>query len=1621
MSSSAADSEDGAESDAPALEEDNLSLGARKPGQNQVNGGHEEPQSPSSPLDLLLEEAYTDGDEVGSSEPTSQKYNTSHCADAESQDELSTSALNSTLQGAGSPDQSPSIPDDTPSIQGSVLSSLGSSAPASHASGSRLSPTPSLRPFDRRFQSRLASSPLNTPRTLSPAFLTTHSRQSSLSSQGFKGTDEDQTPAAPWEVVRWAKLRKVTGHVFSEVGKRSFGRPTCISVSASIALGTSKGIILMFDYHQNLRSIIGPGSKAVESGSITSLAISADHTTIAGGHANGTIFTWDITKAARPFLHLQPLETIQLTNRKSDAHVSGVAVVHLGFLGSRHTALVSADDRGMAFSHLATRGLGAVARTVKTARILGRYPSDLAATDKPRKPSSVLAFSPLPLGNVERRSDSMGLVAMLTPYLLVIVSTTPLAQTQHKMVRPKDIAAHGAMSASLAWFPAVKLKRVDPHNSESVSKAKLVYCWSNLLTLMEIGEDSTAGSEANDKDNLPSLQFRPRSKWKAEETIVAVQWLSRSVIGVLTITQRLIILEDRGLRVTESFDLIQKQIYHRDVFSKQLQPLVEPLDEEDTSMHGVVADAFYMSFKVYKGRVFLLGFNDLSIGTLSNWADRLLAVMEVGDFVGAIRLATTYYNGGTDRMTIGLPEESSLRHSVVQEKLLEMMSASLKFAFGKNRNAGDMQMEKTQLAELAKACFSACVSMDDIDFLFDEAYVWYEEGSIEAVFLETLEPFILDGEIVIVPPSIVKSLIAHYTSQHLEGRLENMLCNMDTATMDIDQVTALCKQHNLFDALIYIWNQAICDFVTPLVELLSLINPRLMSIENQASSVSASKMFPYISYVFTGRIYPNGEVLPEQKAVRAKAQLYWFIFSGKPINWPKAGGKAFLTQSNSKPEPSFPYLRMILRFDASSFLSALNEAFEDAFLNGGSDRLIDKREPWVQNEEDNLGLSTNRQHIVSILLDVLTESDFTSEDIVYLDMFIARNLAKFPQFILLSGTSLHRVLVGLCDFPAKEIADDCQLSVEYLLSVYRPSDLESLIPLFKQAGFFRVLKSIYRSDKQYARLLETHFDDTEAREAIFDCIGDCLRPRADLNAKQTREVIVVVESHARELANLDIVQTAKSIDLYAPNSHGVLVSALGDSPNKQYEYLRVILDRASLGQERSQLSTARPAHAFVEQYVRLLCQYDPRHVVEYVNDLESGELQLGNVLPAMESTGIIDAAVVLLAREGQVRDAMNRLTKHLGTLEAALLGLLDAAGESPDTANAKEAAEDIVEGLQKYTRVGVWLCQGQTKMLQSSKTSRRNQMGISPESKKDLSTEELLWLELIDTTVRLTRNISTAHRSLSEESLEEAPQVPSPATTETINTTKLIVNLRSSVQEIFTALLNATTSSRNSSGALVSVDDCDVSFLRVLRAFLSRASAFSPSLSDLRAVLAGVFSAYSYEESLLALVNSLLDKDLFVHVAEATELRQRGWRPRSQACGGCGRKIWGSGAGTSVWDAWTQKNENDENKRRRAILIQQQGEEANRVAARGKGKAIEEESNQPRGKRNSALNLTSKDEQRTQKDESGAKEYMGPLIVFACRHTYHRKCLERLQQTYVAESGIKHGFEEAQLQCMTCK
>jgi len=292
--------------------------------------------------------------------------------------------------------------------------------------------------------------------------------------------------------------------------------------------------------------------------------------------------------------------------------------------------------------------------------------------------------------------------------------------------------------------------------------------------------------------------------------------------------------------------------------------------------------------------------------------------------------------------------------------------------------------------------------------------------------------------------------------------------------------------------------------------------------------------------------------------------------------------------------------------------------------------------------------------------------------------------------------------------------------------------------------------------------------------------------------------------------------------------------------------------------------------------------------------------------------------------------------------------------------------------------VGVWLCVGQVSMHSSRILSPPLRRKTS--SKGDLLPEETLWLDLIDTVVQITRSLSAGLGDMEGKT--------------EIDHDELLFQLRTLVQRSFTALLTAT-SGPTPSGV-------DLSFLKILRAFLTRASVSSPNLSDLRAVLASVFSAYAYEESILSLANRLLEKDLFVNVAQATDLRQRGWRPRGSTCEGCGRRVWGPGVSGDIFSKWEEREELDmkRTKERRAEMAGGQVERGKgRAHVRNTSKASIAEIMRNRSKTAliAPVGEGGQENGHQRSDADDAKVELGALVVLACRHIYHEACLEAMQ------------------------
>ncbi|KAI9264371.1 Golgi CORVET complex core vacuolar protein 8-domain-containing protein [Phascolomyces articulosus] len=1578
----------------------------------------------------------------------------------------------------------------------------------------------------------------------------------------------------PWEAFKWTSLKKISDQLYADDMRRHNGLVSVLAVSGVIAIGTTRSLVFVYDYSQNLKCILGDSARAVEIGSVTSLAISADHTTIACGHSQGYIVVWDINKPSNPVRVIDPIPASQATKSlnaqqqhqqntlRKEGHVKGAAILHIGFVGVKKTEIVSGDDQGMSFYHVLYKVV--MVNAVDTTRILGRYQnlyfpglmengndSNNSMLPKPRRPSTVFAMQPLPLGQVAHPAENFGLIALLTPYKMIIVGLKPTPQTQYKYLKPKSAPAittssivengnhqeaesrqpsspsqqpqqqsqqqqsHQAredignssksssenLAGCLAWLPVMKSDManepaVGPKDKNSKhgippNDPMLAFSWGNHLTILRVGIESpdnpqssnrgVRNTSSNKNKRGSKLEFTKYGEYKCRDVIVGLQWINRQILVLITPNEEMILFDPKNMQETERASIRNKQLVYHDRFNSPLGDLVtenviitpqQPgLGITDVFMpYRTVEMAYYHSLRAYKGKLFMLGLNKLYIGALLSWADRIIALVRAGDFLEGIELATLFYNGKYTQTVVGLPEDEKARKHIVGEKLKELLDASLNYTFSSTRTYEGMADESTSAGgggavlfkDLASGCIKACFSMDNLEYLFDVAYDRFSESNVRGIFLEVLEPYILQDKVSDIPPAVMKDLVNHYCSKRMLSQLEQVIWHVNPSCLDIDQIVSVCHREGLYEAMMYVWNKSMDDYVSPVVEMLKVVRsvikdestrlviPQQFQHEQQihfypngehrsrmASAASgktlelmidepeettpgpranAEKLFDYFKMILTGRTFPDGLPMTPSKANEARSAVYSFIFSGRCVIWPKIGGSLVLTadDEDQMSEPTYPYLRLLLRFSTKKFLEALEIAFEDPWLNGGDDILTSTL------EEDMQGKVMSRQIIINTLLDVMggghsgnglplppprpkqsisasTVQSFSNsnrgtatptlkydenDSMIQLYMFIASNLHKYTTFILLPPTTLHNILVKLADDHDPDTRQERQAAVQNLLTVYKPMNPDQMVAYYEDAGFWQVLESVYRRDKKYGKLIEANLKDEERRTQVFDTVYRLLDDRG-LNDKKKGEVKSMFMIWISQFVEIDGQRTAEIVETFFQGKHEDAIRRLEEDQefdNHGYDddddyrdnttdqrvflYLRGLLEPIQTEEDDMEMNHinnnnnnikvyAPPTIPSVdpslhERYLELMCRFDPSGVFDYLNTKLVNDVNLKVVFKSCEEYEVIDAVVWIMEKSGNTQGALDKMLSV-----------------------AKEKVEAILQIVRDHAQVdSVWTFEEQG-IVSSCLIGLNGVLRVGTRLCENSSSVPTTTIASVPQEEVTTHDINSKHHDdddhveslwfrLLDSYVESSIEVLNALAAATIPQglqQHIESSFKSFVQSILTHLLLSTSP--------------QVSLPRLLSRLIESQVRGENTFADFRDIFRSMLDTYKYEGKLLEMTNRLFDRDLFKGVEDMVRGKERGWRPRRAVCDICGEGV----LDLSLLEqplAWNL-DENQEDEKEKAQEDQEQGG----------------------GQEVSLPNV----------------KVCNDVIVFRCKHAYHKRCLE---------SNRPLPTEDSQWQCVIC-
>ena len=868
----------------------------------------------------------------------------------------------------------------------------------------------------------------------------------------------------------------------------------------------------------------------------------------------------------------------------------------------------------------------------------------------------------------------------------------------------------------------------------------------------------------------------------------------------------------------------------------------------------------------------LQGRHEVRVGTLLTWADRILSFVESGDFLSAIELTRSYYLGTAPGNKNGLPDDPLELKRVVGGKMRELMVASTRYAFSEDRMTDGTHtspdgrgVDRTSLFEnLVATCARACIALGDLEFLFEDLFQAYDDAGIAPIYLEQFETFVLEHDVRAVDPRIAQRLIGLHSANGRPDRAERVIWHIEPACLDIDQVVQLCQTHHLYDALIYVYTRAMRDYVAPLVEMLGLIR-KVMQLRRspvpdetalEPLIINAYKVYPYLADVLSGLTYPSEEPLDEDEATQAKRDLYAFLFHGRSSTWPHGeGGKLILTAEDGGVEPTYPYCRLLLRFDAEAFLHALDLAFEDSYfideVSGGVSRLI----------------------IVKILLEVLASSSSPSglppAVRTFVHIFIARNVPKYPQSIQMVPSVMHDILVGLTTDPDWSTREDRQLAAEYLLSAYTPHETEQLLRLFEEAGFYRILRTWHRHEGRWAPLLLAYLHDPDIHPTeLFARADEIFTTAARLHSGVVPDDLqATVAASLPDLLNASVINTARFLDHHAPQLHECAMESMGsDADHKRFAYLRSLLGPPTTDDEEQSESgpSAGVPPRLRQTYVALLCKVDPAGVIPSLRYLPADFLEWDDALRTCEDEGVFDAVVWGLDWRGSPKAALNKVASFGKRLSAAV-GEIVARGAPVES---ELLLQQHVDDLEAIGRTGVAIC--------VDRSSKQAQAAAAAE---DVPPVEDLWFQLLHTQISTVQAVSACVPPSPSQNADVDEERGAPVM-------RALMTLRSLVQTTFSSLVSASAARGRGRG---------VSFPRLFTRLVETTTTTTPlaegqggtPYTEFRAILTGMMEAYRAEGDMLVITKHLLDRDVFETIEMAARARARGWAPQAGTCAGC--------------------------------------------------------------------------------------------------------------------------------------
>ncbi|PIN18586.1 hypothetical protein CDL12_08740 [Handroanthus impetiginosus] len=1294
----------------------------------------------------------------------------------------------------------------------------------------------------------------------------------------------------------------ITQTISSHAFRQDQGSPQVVAVHLNyIAIGMSKGSIFVVPSKYTAHHVDNMDAKMTSLGlqgdrshvPVTSMCFNQQGDLLFAGYGDGHYTVWDVQKASAVKV---------ITEHRAP-------VVHMLYLGqdtqvTRQFNVVSGDSKGVVklirFTVVPWLNRISYTKSMKlldetTSRVVCASPllygEGHGGTMMSSQSSSVVSTSSI--GSMMGGMVDEGVVIFITNQSALVAKVSPTVEVYAQIPKP-DGVRDGAMPYA-AW-------RCMPQSLGSSSENAPVET-SDRVSLLAIAWDQKLQVAKLLKSELKVVE-----KWTLESAAMGLAWLGDQMLAVLTSTSQLYLFtRDGNLIHQTSFhvdgfrgdDLISHHIYFTNAF-------------------GNPEKAYHNSVAVRGTTIYLLGPEHLIVSRLLSWKERIEVLRKAGDWMGALNMAITLYDGQSHAV-IDLPKNLDDIQRSVMPYLVELLQSYVSEVFSYisvacyNQNMKlDVSDEiKEQYTRVGGVAVEFCVHIKRTDILFDDILSNFEEAHHKETFLELLEPYILKDMLGSLPPAIMQALVEHYSKRGWLQRIERCVLHMDILSLDFNQVVRLCREHRLHCALIYLFNKGLDDYKTPLEELLVV----LRNSTREDATCLGYRMLVYFKYCFQGLAFPPGHGnIPPTRLPSLRIELLHFLLedSSAPNLWaitnlPSNGAHANLVH--------------LLQLDTEATLEVMKCAFTDVELPESTHSSHESTSFSMESAVSQKLV----QKAVDILADILDASHSqpvnpvcsndidmvkiwpSKKDIHHMYDFVAHYVsyeqANVSRDILSQILEYLTSEVNISDASSEktvEILKRREKQLLLLLQVVPETqwDASYLLHLCEKAQFHQVCGYIHSIRHQYVEAMDSYMKAAHEPIYAFSFIHAMLKL---LNNEESDAFESAVISRIPNLVKLSREGTYFLINGHFPGKTHHILSYLKSHPESHFLYLKTVIEVHTTGtlnlsclesvnvldfpsaERAQQQSTIVQAYLeaissfanllhnnrvnvtdeMMESYFELLCQYDRESVLKFLETSESYRVEY--CLRLCQENGIIDAASFLLERVGDVGSALLLILSNLNEKFILLDAEIQKACSDTVVGSLNAVLErKVVSEILDIVHACIGLCQ-------------RNSPRLKPED------SEYLWFQLLDSFCEPLMDSESAKDNL-DGSIGDLENGGRKSKWKFSKGHKGPYMLR----KLFSIFIKEIVEGM-------------IGYVRLPRIMLKLLSDNgNQEFGDFKLIILGMLGTYDFERRILDTAKSLIEDDTYYTMSLLRKGASHGYAPRSLVCCICNSRLAKNSSDSSI-------------------------------------------------------------------------------------------------------------------------